>query len=223
MNILLSPKKWHEQLFQDLRDGTSEDWIWIKEKGEFTVEKLEEIQPRYIFIPHWSHIIPARIHDKFECIVFHMTDLPFGRGGSPLQNLIARGETSTVITAIKVTHGIDTGPIYLKRPLSLYGTAEEIFIRASPVIKQMIDLIIQNQIEPVDQVGEATTFKRRKLEDGSIFNLHTISEIYDYIRMLDAEGYPNAFLDIGKFRFEFSRASLKAGNKIIADVCITEK
>ncbi len=27
---------------------------------------------------------------KFECVCFHMTDVPYGRGGSPLQNLIIR-------------------------------------------------------------------------------------------------------------------------------------
>ena len=43
-----------------------------------------------------------------------MTDLPFGRGGSPLQNLIVRGFEETMTSAIKVTKGIDTGDIYLK-------------------------------------------------------------------------------------------------------------
>ena len=47
-----------------------------------------------------------------------MTDLPFGRGGSPLQNLIVRGYKSTKLTAIKVQSGIDTGDIYLKKPFS---------------------------------------------------------------------------------------------------------
>ena len=32
------------------------------------------------------------IHENYKCIIFHMTDLPFGRGGSPLQNLISRNQ-----------------------------------------------------------------------------------------------------------------------------------
>jgi len=44
-----------------------------------------------------------------------MTDLPFGRGGSPLQNLIERGIKKTKISAIKVDGGIDTGDIFFKR------------------------------------------------------------------------------------------------------------
>ena len=53
-----------------------------------------------------------------------MTDLPFGRGGSPLENLILRGHTSTVISAIKCAPELDSGDIYLQKPLSLYGSAE---------------------------------------------------------------------------------------------------
>ncbi len=49
---------------------------------------------------------------NFNCVVFHMTDLPFGRGGSPLQNLISRGIYKTKISAIKVVKEIDAGPIY---------------------------------------------------------------------------------------------------------------
>jgi len=38
--------------------------------------------------------------------------------------------------------------------------------------------------------------------------------------MLDAEGYPRAFIDHAGFRFEFSRAALYDG-KVMADVTIT--
>ena len=41
--------------------------------------------------------------------------------------------------------------------------------------------------------------------------------------MLDCEGYPNAFLEIGKFKLEFNRASLKSNKIILADVRISEK
>jgi len=40
--------------------------------------------------------------------------------------------------------------------------------------------------------------------------------------MLDADGYPLAFLEHAGFRYEFSRASLRDG-RIVADVTITAK
>lgn len=198
------------------------DAICLHKKEELTIELLEKIKPRYIFFPHWSYIIPKKIYDHFECVVFHMTDLPYGRGGSPLQNLIVRGHHNTKISALKVSKGLDTGPIYLKRDLSLLGTAEEIFLRVGKTIQEMIIAIIEQQPVPLAQTGEATLFKRRTPEQGNLANLKDLKEIFDYIRMLDAEGYPKAFIETEHFKIEFSRANLKK-DSIIADVRITKK
>ena len=221
--ILVSEKSWHLELFRNLQKEIQGSWTLITSKDQFTAERLKVLSPKYIFIPHWSYIIPSEIYDNFMCIVFHMTDLPFGRGGSPLQNLIVRGHKQTMISAIKVEKGIDTGPIFMKSPLSLLGTAEEIFIRSASIIEGMINQIIIQQVEPEKQVGVPVIFERRKLEDGSVNNCETIEQLYDMIRMLDCEGYPKAFYENDKFRFEFSRASLKSGKKIKADVRIIEK
>src|SRR3989338_4813949 len=106
--------------------------IIMPQKRSLRYERLKEINPRYIFFPHWSSIIPEAIYENFECVVFHMTDLPYGRGGSPLQNLILRKVYDTKISAIQAAGGIDAGRIYLKTDLSIEnGSAEEIFKKAS--------------------------------------------------------------------------------------------
>ena len=53
-------------------------------------------------------------------------------------------------------------------------------------------------------------------------NTKNISYIYDQIRMVDDINYPNAYLDIGDYRLEFSRAKL-GYEEIIADVKIRKK
>lgn len=221
--ILLTNKPWHDQLFDELSQRSGEEWIRIKTKEDFTVSILQQIEPDLIFIPHWSYIIPSKIFQKFECIVFHMTDLPFGRGGSPLQNLIANGHTDTKISAIRVEKGLDTGPVYLKSPLSLIGTAKEIFLRSSVVIKKMIEEIISKNLEPFPQKGEVVSFNRRKPEQGNIGEIDNFQQVFDFIRMLDCEGYPPAFLETKIFRFEFTRASLISEKEILADVRIIKK
>ena len=221
--ILLTSKNWHNNLFRSLSESMPSEWMHISQKEEFTSEKLKAIDPEYIFIPHWSHIIPDDIVENYRCIIFHMTDLPFGRGGSPLQNLIVRGFTETKISAIRAGKGIDAGEIYLKHPLSLYGSAEEIFVRSAKVINIMIRKIIDENPQPYPQEGTVTTFKRRKAEESDIAPLETIEHLYDYIRMLDCEGYPNAFAEIGNFRIEFRKAAIKADESILANVRITKK
>ncbi|MDZ7775688.1 MAG: hypothetical protein U5L09_08890 [Bacteroidales bacterium] len=80
---------------------TNDSFKIINKKEELSLELLKKITPEYVFFPHWSYIIPESIFNNYECIVFHMTDLPFGRGGSPLQNLISRGYKETKISALK--------------------------------------------------------------------------------------------------------------------------
>lgn len=222
--ILVSEKKWHDELFFRLKSSLPNfTWVRIKKKEEFNFAFLSNLKPNKIFIPHWSYIIQEDIYNEFECIIFHMTDLPFGRGGSPLQNLIVRGFKDTKISALKVEKGIDTGPIYLKGHLFLHGTAQEIFLNASNVIYEMIVKIINENPLPKYQSGNPTIFKRRKPSEGNIEKLKNINDVYDYIRMLDAEGYPNAFIEFGEFRLEFSRVKKESNQTLIADVRIIKK
>jgi methionyl-tRNA formyltransferase len=222
--ILLTEKSWHINLFNELKGHLEGEWTLINEKSDFTEENVSRIKPNIIFIPHWSYIISPNIFQNYECIVFHMTNLPFGRGGSPLQNLIEMGFKETKISAIKVESKIDSGDVYLKKKLSLDGTAREIFERASFIIKSMIQEIIQKKPTPIPQEGEPFFFKRRTLADSEISKLQELEKIYDFIRMLDCEGYPNAFIETEKFKYEFSNASFNSDDKIVlANVRISKK
>ena len=222
--IMLSEKIWHKSLFLNLKKKfPDKKWIHISKKEDFNYENLLSINPIKIFIPHWSYIISKEIYSHFNCIVFHMTDLPYGRGGSPLQNLIIRGHKTTKISAILVQKGIDTGPVYLKKELSIAGTAQEIFNRSVGVIMGMIKEIIKNSLIPQPQLGEVIEFKRRKPKDSNIIDLKELKDIYDYIRMLDADGYPKAFIENKYFKFEFSNAIIKKGEDIKAEIRIIKK
>lgn len=138
-----------------------------------------------------------------------MTDLPYGRDGSPLQNLIVRGHKETKLSAMWVEAGIDTGAVYMKCPLKLSGSAKEILKRASDIIfGEMIPLIIEQKLVPVEQKGEIVTFKRRTPEDGRLTENMGMETIYDYIRMLDEEGYPQAFIKFNGCRMEFEQAEM---------------
>ncbi len=212
--VIATIKSWNIEYARELQNHYKElcETTVITNKEELEAFDLERFSPDYVFFPHWSYKIPAEIYEKYHCVVFHMTDLPFGRGGSPLQNLIVRGYQETKISAIKVVEEMDAGPVYLKKQLTLEGTAEEIFRRASKIIfTEMIPQIIKEKMVPVPQEGEIVTFKRRKPEESEIKEDFTIEKIYDYIRMLDAEGYPKAFIQFGDYKLELSDAVPKDG------------
>jgi len=221
--ILVSNKDWQINFFKENLFQDNIKWHYISTTEDFKLEKIKLINPEKIFFTHWSHKIENEIYSNYECILFHMTDLPYGRGGSPLQNLIVNGKTETKISAIKVVKEIDAGDIYLKKELSLKGNATEIFQRAVYVINEMISEIIKTNPIPQAQNGEVVLFKRRKPEDGNLLSIKDINIFYDYIRMLDAEGYPNAFIETEHMKIEFNSAELNNNQTITAHVRITKK
>lgn len=225
--IIATIKSWNIEralAMQQKYAGIHEIVVYTK-KEELTKEAVEGFAPDYIFLPHWSYILPKEITSRWSCVVFHMTDLPYGRGGSPLQNLIVRGHKETKVSAIQVTEEIDGGPVYMKKPLSLEGSAQEIYIRCSDVIfSQMLPAFLAEKIVPVPQTGEPVIFKRRKPEDGRLEGNMEPEKLYDSIRMLDAEGYPRAFLDYGEYRLSFEAASLSAdGRQVEAKVVFRKR
>ena len=223
--LVVTIKSWNIENFEKLKTNDKQnEWHLISDKDDLTYEKLNELKPRYVFFPHWSWIIPKEIYENFECIVFHMTDLPFGRGGSPLQNLISRGVYETKVSAIRVVQGLDAGDVYCKEPLSIKeGNANDILKKVSNItFEKMIPFIIKNNPVPKKQEGEPTVFKRRTSEQSDISNIDEIKTVYDFIRMLDGEGYPPAFIETEKLKIEFCNARLDK-DQVIADCILKVK
>ena len=208
--VVATIKSWNICNTELLEKNIKENFnvVLISKKEDLKHENLEKINPKYIFFPHWSWIIPKEIYNNFECIVFHMTDLPFGRGGSPLQNLIIRKVYDTKISALRVNEGIDTGKVYMKRDFSIAeGNANSIFTNLSNMIfHEMIPYILNNHLIPKKQTGTITTFTRRSPEESNMNNssLMKLHDVYDFIRMLDGEGYPKAFILLGKLKIFLS-------------------
>lgn len=208
--VVATINPWNLRNYKKMQKNKKDKWSLISKKNYLTYEKLKKLNPRYVFIPHWSWIIPKEVWNNFECIVFHMTDLPYGRGGTPLQNLIIRGHKKTKISALKVNAGLDTGDIYIKEPMNLDGTAEEIYTKVSDVVfTKMIPTIIKKKPKPKKQAGRVTTFTRRKPEDSKMPADLSLEKMYDFIRMLDAPSYPKAYIEQGDKKIEFSNAKFK--------------
>ncbi|WP_391088873.1 hypothetical protein [Vibrio sp. NH-UV-68] len=220
--LVATIKPWNIEQFHKVKDTLPGNWHLVSDHTELTVELLERLDPRYIFFPHWSWIVPSVILERWECVCFHMADVPYGRGGSPLQNLIVRGYNETKLSALRMVSELDAGPVYRKFPLSLEGSAQDIFHRMAPLMLDLAREIATDEPEPKEQEGEVTVFKRRTPEQSVLPSNGEIANLYDHIRMLDAETYPTAFLEYGEFRLEFSQAEIGEDGQLSACVTIVK-
>lgn len=216
--VIATIKEWNINNYFELKKELENEYslYLLTNKDELSFKNIEKINPKYIFFTHWSWIIPENIYKNYECILFHMTDLPYGRGGSPLQNLILNKVYNTKISALRVTKGLDEGDIYIKEDFDISkGSANEIYINASNLIfKKLIPNILQKNLKPAKQEGKIVNFIRRTPSQSNINNLSEVSlqNLYDFIRMLDAPSYPRAYLELKNIKIEFTEAIFNGKN-----------
>lgn len=220
--VVATIKSWNIKAYDQHHGNLPGQWHLIDSPEQLTLEKLRAIAPEYVFFPHWSWIVPESILSEFNCICFHMTDLPYGRGGSPLQNLIANGHKTTKLSVLKMTNELDAGPIYLKKELDLSGSAQDIFERSALLTWQAIEEMVLTKPTAIDQNGEVTEFIRRKPEQSAIDWEQELVTLYDHIRMLDAESYPYAFTELADKLLQFRQVKINENGDLIAQVTISK-
>ena len=195
--LVLGCKTWDRRVYDETLASLPGKWRYVGSPDELSAALVREFAPQYLFFLHWSWKVPREILER-RC----------------------RASSLAPYTALRMSHEFDAGPVYLKESLSLEGSAEEIYLRAAQMSGRMIERFTHEKVKPKAQRGEVVNFKRRKPEESEIDNPASLEALHDMIRMLDADGYPRAFLNHGGFRFEFSRSALYDG-RVVADVRIT--
>lgn len=159
-----------------------------------------------LFILSYLRIIPLEtlnFHD--QNIVIHGSDLPSGRGFSPLSWQILQNPREVTFTLFEAAEEVDAGDYYLKRSLSLDGT--ELFhewrAKSGALIAEMALEFLERHTElpPIAQEGEATTYRRRKEEDDEVLPEESLAQIFDKLRICDPDSYPVWFSHRGRRYF----------------------
>lgn len=101
------------------------------------VARIAAEAPDLIVVVAYGHILPKSILDipRLGCINVHASLLPKYRGAAPINWAVARGETVTGITIMRMDEGMDTGPMLHVRemPIGEGDTAETMFSKLSIV------------------------------------------------------------------------------------------
>ena len=215
--VILNSRTWFN-LDQELQNYFE---VWeIKEQKDFDLKNITEFNPKFVFVVHWNWKINLEFVPKSKFVLFHTAPLPFGRGGSPIQNLILSGFKTVPVCALDMTEDLDAGDVYCKEYIELDGNLTDIFVRINVVINKMIKKLMKNNITATPQVGEIVHFKRRY--QNHIPKVDSLQSFYNFIRMLDAENYPKSFIDYGKFRIFFKNSNLN-DNSLTAECMIVER
>ena len=152
-----------------------------------------------LFLISCTEIIESDIRNRFsKTLVIHESDLPKGRGWSPISWLILEGKEEIPITLLEAIDKVDAGPIWKKCFVKLEG--HELFDEISKKVYtekiKLIDFAIGNfdcitHYQQDD--SEATYYPRRVPNDHEIDVKESISEQFEKLRMSDKNRYPCFF------------------------------
>lgn len=137
-------------------------------------------------------------------LVVHESDLPRGRGFSPLTWQVLEGAARIPVCLLDATGEADAGPVVYRAALEFQG-AELIDEMRHALGRLTISLCRRFMAEGtppdgVEQQGEASLYPRRSPEDSRLDPHKTIAEQFDLLRVVDNHRYP-AFFDFRGRRY----------------------
>ena len=142
-------------------------------------------------------------------LIPHESDLPEGRGMSPLTWQILKGKKKVFFSLIEASSKIDNGLIYYKKEIKipkhiLFDELKKLQLNKNlELITKFIRFYNKYNKAPrgKKQKGRVTTFKKRSPKDSKIKINKSVLSQFDLLRSVDDKNYPAFFYIYGKKYF----------------------
>jgi len=186
-------------------------------------KSINNLEPDIILVVAYGLLIPKTVLDmpKLGCINIHASLLPRWRGASPIESCIAAGDSESGITMMKMSEGLDEGPILRKFACHLdeketLETLEKKFIRMSS--ENLLQFLKDYGNKKITEVIQPTTGSTYANKIDNTFKRvdwasETAGEIENKIRALNPKY--GAFTYLGEERIKLFSASAKKNNSSV--------
>ncbi|NWH04977.1 formyltransferase family protein [Desulfobacter latus] len=160
----------------------------------------------FLFMLGCTKILPPEYLDlNKHNIVIHESDLPRGRGWSPVSWQVLEGKNKIPVSLFEAGRDMDSGDIYLKDEIILEGGELLPEIKKKQGIKT-IEMIIEfidkwPNLVAVPQRGEATLYRKRTIRDDRLDIDKPLKHLFNQLRIVDNEKYP-AWFEINGMQYQ---------------------
>jgi len=128
-----------------------------------------EIKCDYLVVSAYGKVLPDWLlkHPKIAPINIHFSLLPKYRGASPIQSVLLNGDTRSGISIMKMTSGLDEGPVYAVNELKISVSANKINLEkdltalCKKVLMSSLISISKNEIMPISQKHENASYCKK--------------------------------------------------------------
>lgn len=178
---------------------------------------IKTLNPEIVITIAYGQIIPEDLLNlpKYGWINVHFSSLPRWRGAAPVQWAILSSDTESGVTVFKLDKGMDTGPVYLTKTVSIEPdeTTELLLTRLSNIGADLAIqslAVIQGGTEPVAQLNSGVTLAPKINKNDGKINWHVnTNEIFNRYRAL--AGNPGIWTLLGEVRLKIN--SLEISNR----------
>ncbi len=170
--------------------------------------QIEELQPGDLcFYLSCGQIVPGKVLAQFRNnLVVHESDLPSGKGWSPLTWQILEGRDRIPVTLFEAVDRVDSGDIYLQEWLEFEGheLIDELRQAQAAATLRLCREFVNRYPEVLQsakpQVGQESFYPRRRPKDSQLDGDQPLAEQFDLLRVVDNEKYP-AFFKLNKRQY----------------------
>ncbi len=182
---------WFVPFGQRLKD----ELTGLNHEAQYIHTAEDMVQSNVCFLLSCTRIVPK---EKLELnernIVIHASDLPQGKGFSPLQWQILEGKDSITLTLFEAVDEVDAGPYYFKDSIELKATElyDELRLKLGNKIVEMAVRLVRNldELKPKEQTGAESFYPRRRDKDDELDITRSIESQFNHFRIADNEKYP---------------------------------
>ena len=160
-----------------------------------------------MFLISCNQIVKEDVRARYRhTLVIHASDLPHGRGWSPLVWTVLEGKPTVTVTLLEADDKVDTGAIWAQRRFELQGheLLSEINQRLFDIEFELMDHAMEHgaAIIPRAQAAESVSYYPRRFpKDSRVDPYKSIAEQFDQLRASDDARFP-AFFDFRGHRYE---------------------
>tara|TARA_B110000977_G_C11080774_1_gene492854 strand:+ start:2434 stop:3093 length:660 start_codon:yes stop_codon:yes gene_type:complete len=206
IQILISKKSWATKQINLIKKILSKF-----DKNIVIISDHKNLRNNYdinIIFSYFKIIEKKYLNKSKKNIVIHASNLPYGRGMSPLTWQILKGKTTVIFTLIEANEKMDEGKIYYKKKIKipkdvLFNEIKKIQLESSlGLIFKFLGKYKKTGRFPVSflQKGSPYYFKLRTKIHSKLNINKSIRSQFNHIRVCDPENYPSYFI-INKKKF----------------------
>jgi len=171
-------------------------------RGDEFVSAVRELAPDVLVVVAYGRILPPALLavPVLGAVNVHGSLLPRHRGASPVQAAILAGDAVTGVATMRMTEGLDEGPVFATRETAIEpdDTAQTLAARLAALgaglLVETLRGLARGALVPRPQQGEPTYCRPIRREDGRIDWARPAGEI---LRMLRAYApWPGVFTSL---------------------------